>query len=247
MVFQPLQYAIRSAGAGRFDEAERQNAESGRIGQNVHGSAAELAGVAQLVMLRLQQGRLPELQDPLRGMVMAHPEMVGFRSALAAALVQSGSREEAGEELERLTARGLAGFPRDSSHVVMLALTGYVASELDDRQRADDLYRWLEPYAGRWVVSPGAFALWPVQRSLGRLATAAGRLDTGARAHRRRPQAEPERPSAALRRADGARRGAGAASARARSRTATGSWVPPARRASWLRRSGWASSSTRRR
>ena len=177
MVFQPLQYAIRSAGAGRFDEAERQNAESGRIGQNVHGSAAEVAGVAQLVMLRLQQGRLPELQAPLRGMVMAHPEMVGFRSALAAALVQSGLREEAGEELERLTARGLAGFPRDSSHVVMLALTGYVASELDDRQRADDLYRWLEPYAGRWVVSPGAFALWPVQRSLGRLATAAGRPD----------------------------------------------------------------------
>ena len=67
MVFQPLQYAIRAAGAGRFGEAERLNAESGKIGQHIHGSAAELAGVAQLVMLRLEQGRLPELWPPLRG------------------------------------------------------------------------------------------------------------------------------------------------------------------------------------
>ena len=124
MVFQPLQYAIRAAGAGRFDEAERLNAESGKIGQHIHGSAAELAGVAQLVMLRLQQGRLPELLAPLRGMVLAHPEMVGFRGALAATLVQAGLTEEAAEELGHLTSRGLAGFPRDSTHIVILALAG---------------------------------------------------------------------------------------------------------------------------
>ena len=174
MVFQPLQHAIRAGGAGRFEDAERLNAESGRIGQNVHGSAAEVAGVAQLVMLRLLQGRLPELQAPLRGMVSAHPEMVGFRAALAATLLQAGLTAEAREELEHLTARGLAGFPRDSSHIVMLGLTAYVAAELGDRQRASDLFEWLEPYSGRWIVSPGAFALWPVQRSLGRLATVAG-------------------------------------------------------------------------
>ncbi len=174
MVFLPLQHALRAAGAGRFGEAERRNAESNEILQRVHGSVGELAGAAQLVILRLQQGRLPELEAPLRAMVATHPEMIGFRSALAATLVQAARPQEAGDELERLTARGLAGFPRDSSHLIMLAMAGDVAAELGDQTRAQEFYGWLQPYSGRWIVSPGAFALWPVHRSLGRLATVAG-------------------------------------------------------------------------
>ncbi len=88
MIFLALQHALRAAGAGRFGDAERQNAESAQIAQIVKGSVGELAGAAQLVMLRLQQGRLPELEPMLRMMVNAHPEMVGFRSALAASLLQ---------------------------------------------------------------------------------------------------------------------------------------------------------------
>ena len=174
MVFLPLQHALRAAGAGRFDEAERRNAESTELLQRVHGSVGELAGAAQLVMLRLQQGRLPELEAALRAMVATHPEMVGFHSALAATLVQAARTQEAAEELDRLTARGLEGFPRDSSHLIMLAMAGDVAAELGDQARAQEFYSWLAPYGGRWIVSPGAFALWPVHRSLGRLATVAG-------------------------------------------------------------------------
>jgi cell division protein ZapA (FtsZ GTPase activity inhibitor) len=79
--------------------------------------------------------------------------------------------------LENLTARGIQGFPQDSSHLIMLALIGEVAAELSDQARSAQIYEWLLPYNGRWVVSPGAFALWPMDRSLGRLATVAGQVD----------------------------------------------------------------------
>ena len=59
----------------------------------------------------------------------------------------------------------------------MLALVGDVAAELQDADRARLIYSWLEPYSGRWVVSAGASALWPVERSLGRLAIASGSID----------------------------------------------------------------------
>jgi hypothetical protein len=59
----------------------------------------------------------------------------------------------------------------------MLALVGDVAAELQDAARAREIYEWLEPYSGRWVVSAGASALWPVDRSLGRLAIASGSID----------------------------------------------------------------------
>jgi serine/threonine protein kinase/tetratricopeptide (TPR) repeat protein len=174
MVFLPLHHAIRAATVGRFDEAERLNAESAEIGREVRGSVGELAGSAQLIMIRLQQGRLPELEGPLRELVVTHPEMVGLRCALAALLVQAGRHAEARAELERLTAAGLDGFPGDCTHILMLALVGDVAAELGDAARAGAAYEWLTPYRGRWVVSAGASALWPVDRSLGRLAVAAG-------------------------------------------------------------------------
>jgi hypothetical protein len=92
-------------------------------------------------------------------------------------LSQAGRLAEAQAELERLTASGLAGFPKDCTHLLMLALVGDVAAELGDVARARQLYDWLEPYRGRWVVSAGASALWPIDRSLGRLALAAGAID----------------------------------------------------------------------
>ena len=162
---------------GRFDEAEGLNAHSAEIGRELQGSTAELAGSAQLLMLRLLQGRLPELEQPLRGVAAARPEMVGYACALAAMLSQAGRAAEAQAELERLTASGLDGFPKDCTHLLMLALVGDVAAELGDADRARQVYDWLLPYSGRWVVSAGASALWPVDRSLGRLATVVGSTD----------------------------------------------------------------------
>jgi eukaryotic-like serine/threonine-protein kinase len=177
MVFLPLHYALRAGTMGRFDEAEGLNSHSAEIGRELRGSTSDLAGSAQLLMLRYLQGRLPELEQPLRAVAASRPEMVGYACALAAMLSQAGRFAEAQAELERLTASGLAGFPKDCTHLLMLALVGDVAAELGDVARARQLYDWLEPYRGRWVVSAGASALWPIDRSLGRLALAAGPID----------------------------------------------------------------------
>jgi tetratricopeptide (TPR) repeat protein len=177
MVFLPLHYALRAGTMGRFDEAEGLNAHSAEIGRQLRGSTSDLAGSAQLLMLRLLQGRLPELEQPLRALAASRPEMVGYACALAAMLSQAGRPAEAQAELERLTASGLDGFPKDCTHMLMLALIGDVAAELGDAARARQIYDWLAPYSGRWVVSASASALWPVDRSLGRLATAAGSFD----------------------------------------------------------------------
>jgi tetratricopeptide (TPR) repeat protein len=181
MVFLPLHYALRAGTVGKFEEAEGLNAHSAEIGRELRGSTSELAGSAQLLMLRLLQGRLPELEQPLRTLAAARPEMVGYACAVAAMLTQAGRPAEAQAELERLTASGLEGFPKDCTHMLMLALVGDVAAELGDAGRARQVYEWLEPYSGRWVVSAGASALWPVDRSLGRLATAAGSIDVALR------------------------------------------------------------------
>jgi tetratricopeptide (TPR) repeat protein len=177
MVFLPLHYALRAGTMGRFEEAEGLNSHSSEIGRELRGSTSDLAGSAQLLMLRFFQGRLPELEQPLRSLAASRPEMVGYACALAAMLTQAGRPAEAQAELERLTASGLDGFPKDCTHLLMLALAGDVAAELHDAERSRQIYEWLAPYSGRWVVSAGASALWPVERSLGRLAIASGSID----------------------------------------------------------------------
>jgi len=174
MVFLPLHHGSRAATAGRFAEAERLNAESLEIGLRVPGTVGQLAATAQLVSIRLQQGHLAELEGAISAIANAHPGMIAFQCVRALALVQGGRRAEARAELERLTSAGPRGCPKDNTHILMLALLGEVAAELEDQRRAHELHSWLKPYAGRWVVSPGAAALWPVDRSLGRLALVAG-------------------------------------------------------------------------
>ena len=192
MVFLPLTRGIRAITSGRFAEAERLMAESAEIGRAVRRSVSELAATAQLLVIHLLQGRLAELEAPLRALSDLHPGMVALRGGLIVLLVQAGREEEARAELERLTSAGLAGLPPDNTHIVTLALVADAVSDLGDEGRAGDVYGWLEPYAGRWVVSPGAAALWPVDRSLGRLAGVLGEVDL-AREHFARSRRQGQR------------------------------------------------------
>ncbi|TMK98924.1 MAG: hypothetical protein E6G34_05305 [Actinobacteria bacterium] len=182
MLFLPLHQATRAGTVGRFAEAERLNAETVELGRRVRGTTGEVASMAQLLSIRLQQGRLAELEQPVRMLATAHQGMVAFQCVLALTLAQSGRTSEARSELERLMSRGIAGVPRDNLHVVTMALLGEAAAELRDRDTAREIRAWMLPFAGRWVVSPNAAALWPVDRSLASLATVAGMHDE-ARAH----------------------------------------------------------------
>src|SRR5262249_3222784 len=107
MAFLPLHHGMRAIASGRFEEAEGLIAQSARIGRQVRGSVSELAATAQLLVIRLLQGRLAELEAPVRALSDAHPGMLAMRCALALLLAQDARDEEARGELERLTAAGL--------------------------------------------------------------------------------------------------------------------------------------------
>jgi tetratricopeptide (TPR) repeat protein len=179
MVFLPLHRGLLALVAGRFDETERLNAESVEIGRRIAGSVSQLAAGAQMVMLRLQQGRLDEVEAQVRGIAAAHPGLVPLRCALITLLLQTGRSDEARNEFERVVGPGLERLPRDNTYILTLSLLADVAAELGDEARARALYEWLAPYAGRWVVVASDTALWPVDRSLGRLAGASGRAEVG--------------------------------------------------------------------
>ncbi len=115
MVFLPLHRGILAVKSGRFPEAERLNDESREIGRRLRGSVSELAAQSQMLLIRLQQGRLPEIEDAVRSMAEAYPSMVTARAALITVLLQSGREEEARVELERVVGAGLDAIPRDNA------------------------------------------------------------------------------------------------------------------------------------
>jgi class 3 adenylate cyclase len=208
MVFLPLHRGILAMKAGRFAEAERLNAESVEIGRRLHGSISLLAAQSQMMLIRLQQGRLVEIEAQVRSMVDAYPAIVTTRAALVALLLQAGRASEARAEFEDLVGQGLGGIPRNNAYVLTLALLAEAAAELVDPARARAIYDLLRPYAGRWVVSVSTCALWPVERSLGRLAGATSSTElalTHLRAARAAAEQAEALPSLALIAADEAR------------------------------------------
>ncbi|HEU0316627.1 MAG TPA: hypothetical protein VFR49_04815, partial [Solirubrobacteraceae bacterium] len=108
MVFLPLHRGILAVKSGRFAEAERLNAASREIGGRLRGSVSQLAAPTQMLLIRLQQGRLAELEEQVRSTVEAYPSIVTARAALIVVLLQSGRPEEARAEFERVVGAGLA-------------------------------------------------------------------------------------------------------------------------------------------
>ncbi|MEA2300950.1 MAG: hypothetical protein QOE44_1485, partial [Solirubrobacteraceae bacterium] len=111
MAFVPLHRGMLAVTGGRFAEAERLNAESLEIGRRVAGSVSQLAAYSQLQLIRLHQGRLPELEDLVRGMLASYPEIVALRCGLIALLLQADRPEEARVEFERVLGGGLGALP----------------------------------------------------------------------------------------------------------------------------------------
>jgi tetratricopeptide (TPR) repeat protein len=208
MLFLPLHQATRATVVGRFAEAERLNVQTVDLGRRVRGSTGEIASTAQILSIRTLQGRLAELEDAVRFSATANPGMVTLQAVLALLLAQSGRDSEAHSELARLTRAGVAGLPRDNLHVLMMAMLGETAALLSDVGRASEILTWMRPYAGRWVSSPNAAILWPVERSLARLSILAGEYAEGhahIEAARELARAAGARPSIALLALDEAR------------------------------------------
>jgi tetratricopeptide (TPR) repeat protein len=132
---------------------------------------------AQLIYVRLEQGRLAEVVPQVEGFVRDFGWVTGWRCALAYVYALVDRRAEARAQLEGLDFEAL---PRDALWLLAMAHLSEVVTDLDDAERAARLYPMLAPYADRCIVALGACCLGSVARSLGRLATTVGRYDEAA-------------------------------------------------------------------
>ncbi|MGI8715237.1 MAG: ATP-binding protein [Solirubrobacteraceae bacterium] len=162
---------------GRLDEADRLSTEALSSGILPDGVTASQYHAIQLLGIRREQARMGELETNVRELVATNPNRPAWRAALATLLSDTGRRDEARDELNRL-ADGLREIPSDGDWMIAVTLLADVAAELDDEPTAETLYELLVPYAdANVVIGHAAVCFGAVERYLGRLALTTGRRD----------------------------------------------------------------------
>jgi DNA-binding SARP family transcriptional activator len=164
---------------GDLETAERLATEAFGIGQSSGQPEAGTVFGAQLLELRLAQGRLTEVMDPLSTAIAANPGIPVLEVAYTHALFETGERETA---KERFAAASRDGFPLPHDHTWLTGMGTYasMACEMGTIEDAEWLYGQLEPFGAQVAttgVNPGA----PLDISLSELATALGRFDLAER------------------------------------------------------------------
>jgi tetratricopeptide (TPR) repeat protein len=160
---------------GDFASAERFN-ESGLA--DARGGGFVATGLAQLFLLRREQGRLDEIESIADSALETAPGLVGFRVAVALARLDVGKVAGVQEEVARLAADDFSALPRDMTWPVSLCLFAELSNRLDDPALARATYAELLPFAGELVVAGiCAAAVGAVDRGLGQCATMLGEHD----------------------------------------------------------------------
>ncbi len=167
---------------GRFAEAEvlieAALAEERRF---MPRDAGLVFGV-QVATLRREQGRVAELEAPLRDLADRFFTIPAWRAALALLHAETGRPHEARVVLETLAADDFRAVPRDFLWIASLALLAEVCALLGDAARARRLYERLHPHAPRTVLVGAGAACWgSLDRFLGLLAAAAGERERATR------------------------------------------------------------------
>jgi tetratricopeptide (TPR) repeat protein len=170
--------AARAQLAGEFDLAEQLTQETLAIGQRGQAENALHYYAQAMFNIRREQGRLAEVEGAVRGFIELYPAIPAWRAALALLLVELGRPDEARSEFEQVAKGGFAAFPRDANWLISITLTAEVCGALADASHAEELYRLLEPYAGRNVlVGRNATCNGSASRLLGILAAARGEYE----------------------------------------------------------------------
>jgi len=165
---------------GRFDEVEG-------LAQSVLGALRELQNdcgeqhvVAQLLLLRREQGQLADLVDQVRNFVERYPALPTWRASLGWMYAELGREADARRELEHLAGADFENLPRDMTWLMCMTELSELVTFLADVPRAERLYALLLPFAGRCVVGIGV-CLGSASRSLGGLATTLGQFGDATR------------------------------------------------------------------
>ncbi len=166
--------------AGRVDEAEA-SAESCLSAPGVAASRTIAIYSVQLMAIRLTQGRLAELAEPLDQLVADQPGVPGWRAGAALAAADVGDHPRAHAQLEQLARIG--GLPTDATWSATGFVAGCAAALSGDTAAAEWLLPSLAPMAGL-MSWPGSCTLGPCDAPIGALHALLGD-DNRAAQHRR--------------------------------------------------------------
>jgi class 3 adenylate cyclase/tetratricopeptide (TPR) repeat protein len=169
---------------GRFSEAEAAATRALAIGRPARGTMALMWFGLWLYALRRDQGRLAEMETPLRALLERSWDTPALAPALHAGLaylyLETDRLDQAAVELERILDDGR--YRRLDTGVITVAYLSEVAAALGHRALAAELYERLVAYDGQTVVVDGpSYCNGAVARYLGLLAACLGRTDDAER------------------------------------------------------------------
>ena len=171
---------VRTILAGDLEQGERRVHASFELGQATGQRDAPSFFAAHLFLIRLDQGRLAELEERLTERVAASPGLPMLRAYLALLLCEIGRPDDARAHYESLAAGNFNGLPGDSTWILGMPICAAVCAHLGDRTRASTLFEQLTPYGNQFVFTAGG-SLGAVAYYLAILASIAGDLDESER------------------------------------------------------------------
>ena len=174
--------ATRALMLGRFEDSERLAEQALALAQRVQTEvAAGIFGI-QMFAVRRAQGRLKEVEPVVRVFLQQHSAAAAWRPGLAVIFSDLGLVADARAEFEILAEQDFADLPYDAAWIGTMTYLVDVCVFLQDRARAETLYRKLIPFDGlNAVVSTAATCYGALSRYLGALATTLERWDDAAR------------------------------------------------------------------
>src|SRR5205085_4718569 len=130
---------------GRYDEAEGLAFQTIPLAQRAQiDTAAQIFG-GQMFSIRLNQGRLGELEFAVKGLIEQYPAQPGWHVALSLVYAQSDRRADSRRSLDRGVAQRLDDLQRDLNCNCVLALASLAAVHHDDAAAAEPAYGPLPP------------------------------------------------------------------------------------------------------
>jgi tetratricopeptide (TPR) repeat protein len=171
--------SLRALMAGHLDEAGRLAERALSAGVQADERNARHTHAIQMSTQRYLEGRLDEIEVPLRAFVERYPTLAGWRCTLALLLAEQGRAPEAERELEIAAAADFGGQRRDSHWLLASCRAADCAAKLGHQAVAADLREQLLPYAGRQVVlgRVATISIGSAARYVGLAEAATGRTD----------------------------------------------------------------------
>jgi hypothetical protein len=164
---------------GRWTEAEEQIALLGSHAGDDPNAIKVWAGY-QFILLR-DQGRHHELCGFVEGEVTSHPEIAGFRAALALLQAELGQLDVAATTFGPLAGDAVGGIPDDQTFAATLATVAEVAARIGDPESCAAAFDRMLQFRGRIAHVAGTITVGAGDRYLGMLSATLVRFDDAER------------------------------------------------------------------